>query len=74
MSNSDCELRASAFEIRFGFCTGLPESIPYELNPSSSACFCPKSMLSRCVMGSSEDRLANLVTRSHPGAASEPAA
>ncbi|MHC2301599.1 hypothetical protein ACVJBD_005865 [Rhizobium mongolense] len=40
--------------------TGLPESIPFELNPSPSACFCPQSTLGRCSMGSAEDRLINL--------------
>lgn len=49
--------------------TGLPESIPHDLNPSPSACFCPQSTLGRCFMGSAEDRLANLRTRSHLGAA-----
>jgi hypothetical protein len=44
--------------------TGL-KSIPCELNPSPSACFCPQSALGRCFMGSAEDRLANLATRNH---------
>ncbi|RVJ86814.1 hypothetical protein CN173_30320, partial [Sinorhizobium meliloti] len=36
-------------------------SIPWELNPSPSACFCPQSELCRCSMGPAEDRLANLL-------------
>src|SRR5579859_799328 len=49
--------------------TGFPESIPAELHPSPVTCFCPQSAHEPLLYGVGEDRPANLVTRSHRGAA-----
>jgi hypothetical protein len=53
--------RAESRNVALGLDSPGFASIPCELNPSPSACFCPQSELCRCSMVSAEDRLANLL-------------
>jgi hypothetical protein len=44
--------------------TGFVLSIPHQPIQPPGSCFCPQSARGRCLMGSDEDRSANLRTRS----------